>query len=87
MTPDFTEILRVAKERNALIFWVIFDRPSDHPNHFVVRPQLATKAGVEPWPESWLCDSLTLARSIIPPGLHRMERDPSDMPKIVESWV
>jgi hypothetical protein len=67
--------------------WVIFDHPRDFPDKFVIRIQEASASGVRHRPEVWLRDSLEEARKVIPPGLVRIERDPSDDSVIVESWI
>lgn len=71
-----------------LVLWVVYERPSDAPRSWVVRRHIASAAGVEidPVPVA-IAPSLEAARFAIPPGLHRIERDPEDDPQIAEVWV
>lgn len=66
--------------------WVIYDHPSDHPDHFVVRRQFAGKGEIVIDQRCWLCNTLAEARQVIPPGLVQFARNPEDDPVIVESW-
>jgi hypothetical protein len=63
-------------------FYVVFDHPIDHPNHFVVRIFLDDK----PTTSFELATTLNEARAKMPKGLYCLPRDPQDDPKIVESW-
>lgn len=77
MTPSF------------LTVWVIYRSPLDHPGKFVVRAQDVTNGNPEPVPRKGclVCDSLTEARAVVPPHLHRLDRHPDDEPSIVETWM
>jgi hypothetical protein len=73
---------------NPLCVWVIYEKPRDFPNHFVVRRQWAVgKNHIEVDRECHLTRTLEEARKLIPLGLYRFPRDPSDDPFIVESWL
>lgn len=72
------------------IHWVIYDRPSDYPSHFVVRkhyilpgPARETVAAAR----CELCGSLAEARAVIPPGLINLGRFNQDDPAIAEVWI
>lgn len=68
--------------------FVIYEKPKDFPDKFVVRRFVI--AGPEPAPdkEPWaVVDTLEAARKKVPWGQYRIERDPSDDPVIVESWI
>jgi len=67
--------------------WTIYERPSDYPGHFVVRRSVVALGGIIPDLECGLAKSLEGARKLIPDGLARVNRYPSDDPVIVESWV
>jgi hypothetical protein len=85
-----------------LPLFVIYQRPSDYPNSFVVRvfdlynaARAAAREGktvvfegsfLLP-PQFVVYPSLEIARTALPPGLTRLPRDPSDEPHIVESWI
>ncbi len=83
---DLREVSLEAERRGALTVWVIFDHPTDHPDHFVVRPQLAARE-IMIWPKAWTFDTLDEARDALPPGLFMMPRQATDAPNIAESWI
>jgi hypothetical protein len=70
----------------SICFWVIFKRPDDFPNHYVLRRQYATRGAVVPDPIAGLYNTIEEARFDIPDGLLRLPRDPADYLAIVESW-
>ena len=86
-----------------LTFYVIYDKPLDYPNHFVVRRHfIASEASKTIDPRDVMptddpgvvCErtaqlTLTLedARMLIPQGLHRLPRELNDDPNIVEVWI
>lgn len=63
--------------------FVIFDKPTDFPNHFVVRLFYGS-AGT---PYCALAKSLSEARACIPAGLVCFKRSVKDAPCVVESWL
>ena len=66
--------------------WAIYERPSDAPQHFVVRRWEIV--GDQPEPrEASKHDSLEEARAAVPRGLQHINRYPNDDPKIVETWI
>lgn len=70
--------------------WVIYDHPSDFPEHYVVRCWVVSARGAGHTGEAWLRDSLDGAREVIAgncPGGYRLPRQPDDDPVIVEVWV
>lgn len=69
-----------------LHMWTIFDRPADHPGHFVVRGFDVTRDGPVATDDIQLADSLDEARRLVPRGLYCMPRSPGDEPQIVETW-
>ena len=69
--------------RKPLVLYCIYDRPLDHPNHFVVRRW----HGLTPDKSCELCDSLREARNVVPRGLTCLSRLPQDDPTIVEVWL
>lgn len=68
---------------NTLNLFVLYKRPLDYPEHFVVRRWENDK----PTHDVWLADTLEGARGKLPPGLYRLARDPGDDPVIVETWI
>jgi hypothetical protein len=76
--------LELARERMPPI-WVIYERPTDFPEHFVVRVWW----GETPEPVACLAATLFEARDLaIEAGAcMRMERSEKDAPCIVETWI
>lgn len=62
---------------------VVYERPLDHPEKFVVRLWEADK----PTLNAWLFDSLEAAREAIPKGLFVIPRADADDKVIVETWL
>jgi hypothetical protein len=71
-------------DRTDLPIWVVYDHPTDFPNNFVAR--------------LWLGERVTVAMMIGPNldrlraelermGLVRLDRQPGDDPKILETWL
>jgi len=74
----------VSPDPNHLPIFVVYDRPSDFPDHYVVRefrgPTVALSA--------LTFDDLESARAhLAEHGLVRLDRHPSDDPKILETWL
>jgi hypothetical protein len=68
--------------------WVIYERPRDFPQGYVLRAQYAMRGGaVKPSADAWYADDADKLRAIVPFGLARMPRMPDDDPKIVETWI
>lgn len=74
-------------DRAVLNMWVVYDHPKDYPNGFVTRRWEIRPGEPEATPDAIYTSSLERARALIPPGLHRMERNPEDDPVIVEVWL
>ncbi|HEY7234541.1 MAG TPA: hypothetical protein VH539_10355 [Gemmatimonadaceae bacterium] len=74
---------------DALDVWVVYQSPRDYPGRWVVRRQRARRDGtVVPDPKPLIvCDSLDVARSVLPRGLFRLPRFEQDEPQIVEAWI
>jgi hypothetical protein len=66
-----------------LSLWVIYDHPSDYPNHYVVRRWV----GSFPDEECGLFERLADARRHVPPGSVKIEPADNDDPKILEIWL
>jgi hypothetical protein len=69
-----------------LTMWTIYLEPT---GFFSVRAFDIVRGLTEPVPRarSDIRHSLELARMLVPLGLHRLPRDPSDPPEIVETWM
>lgn len=70
--------------------WTVYFNPSDYPGQHVVRRfKLGLSIGrpVAPTNEVFTAGSLEEARALIPFGLMRFPRAPTDDPVIVECWM
>ena len=70
----------------SMIYYIIYKHPSDYPNYYVVR-QYGVKDSRTYSLASSLWNTLEQARKSIPVDAIRIERDPTDDPVIVESWI
>ncbi len=69
------------------VTWVIYERPADYPNGYVLRRHLAYPGRLEADPNAQYFRNLHEARSALPAGLFRMDRHPADDPCIKETWI
>jgi hypothetical protein len=73
-----------------LTIYALYDHPLDYPDNYVIRRYFVWaggKSGVEETPFH-LDTSLDGCRlQMVALGLYRLPRDPSDDPKIIESWI
>ena len=81
----------MTEEKEQLIIWVIYKHPSDYPNKYVARkwtkPTDSKKRTLLPTEIKLIADSIEEIRSKLPKFLTRFERDISDDPCIVETWM
>jgi hypothetical protein len=71
----------------ALSIWTVYDHPRDYPNSWVARRFEISNKGVGITREMFLADTLEELRVLLPVGLVRLNRQASDDPKIVETWL
>jgi hypothetical protein len=72
---------------SGLIFWTVYENPSDFPGKFVVRRSMANAGVLRMERAAWFVgDTLEDARASIPQHLHQQPREPDDDPPIVEVW-
>jgi hypothetical protein len=71
------EVLRV---------YTIYDSPADYPGLFVARAFYITRTST-PGEVIATGRSIEEVRAKLPIGLHRIVRDESDSPSIVETWI
>ena len=75
-------------EDGTLPMWVIYERPRDYPNGYVVRRHVVVPgSGIWVDPIAVGVSSLELARREIPQGLFRRGRQDGDDPAIKEVWI
>ncbi len=97
MTP--TEAHHAALESGLLPMWTVYDKPKDYPTEFVARMSVTgrLKGGIDDKLDRTVSGptigtlikgkTLNEVREQLPPGLYRLNRDPSDDPVIVEVWI
>jgi hypothetical protein len=72
---------------DALAMWTVYRYPRDYPGKFVARKFLVTAPDPTVTAEMFIADDLDEIRALLPPGLVRIARSPSDDPVIVETWL
>lgn len=72
---------------NVLPMWVVMFSPSDIPNKFVARKHIVGFGEAPATQELYTADTLEELRDLLPPGLVKMVRHPSDDPVILEVWL
>lgn len=72
-----------------LTVWTVYQNPSDHPGWWVLRAHDVVRGQENPVPRSEWHAALTLdgVRLALPPGLTRLDRNPTDDPVIYETWI
>lgn len=66
-----------------IYLWVVYDHPKDFPDAFVAR----RFRDAQPTAEYFTAPDLQQLRGMLPKGLTRFPRHPSDDPVIVEMWM
>lgn len=74
-------------EHRHLAMWVVYDRPSDHPEHFVARCWRIEPGKTLPTADVLLAPTLEGVRQALPGGLTRLDRAEGDDPVVVETWI
>lgn len=73
---------------DCLAGWTIYYRPSDFPEHYVVRMWWVVDPGAIAYHAiGVVCDSLDEAREQIPAGAICFQREHEDDPCICETWM
>jgi hypothetical protein len=75
-----------AQSLGQLLIWTIYDHPLDYPDWFVARPHVI-RPKTSALPMHLIATKLEGLRALLPDGLTRMDRQPTDDPFIVEVWV
>jgi hypothetical protein len=70
-----------------LDMYVVYDHPTDFPNHFVVRHWIIGAGRAKPTDRCVIGKTLDEVRTAIPAYCVRLERSPEDEPQVLESWV
>lgn len=73
---------------NVLFTFTIYAHPRDYPAGYMVRCWAVFPGAPEPRPQAaMVATSLEAARGLVPRGLYRLPREPTDDPCIVETWI
>lgn len=72
-----------------LAMWIVYDNPSDYPGKFVARRFDVDASGPKPSSSVIIAPDVDTLRDILAFELHLvcLTRDPSDDPKIMETWL
>jgi hypothetical protein len=75
--------IRPCPEDDDVSMWIIFEEPPAFPNQYVARRYCSyMETG-----EFFVGNTLDDVRSMLPPGLIRLERSNHDDPTVRESWL
>ena len=66
--------------------FVIYERPADYPDGYVVREWQITPGKAEPG-QAWTAATLEAARSLLPTGVTLIAGRGQNEPPIVEVWI
>jgi hypothetical protein len=72
---------------SAMLAWVIYEKPSDFSELYVIRIHDITTEDLKPTNYFWVVDSIDKARACVPNGLVRFMREEADEEQIVETWL
>lgn len=78
---------QLTRPDGCLVLWVIYERPRDFPDGYVLRAQFAGRDGVTVSPIAWYAKAPEELRSILPGDAVALGRDPSDDKAILEVWM
>lgn len=89
LDPDVPVPQALRIRPDALAIWVIYARPADYPEHFVLRPQLALPRGeTAPVTAAWVAKEPEPLRELVKAmGLTYLGRSDKDAAQILEVWV
>lgn len=75
-------------EGAVLTVWVIYERPADHPDSYVLRPQFTMNDNtIRASTVAWKAPDPDTLRAILPPGLVKLLPQPGENPVILETWI
>jgi len=75
------------KTNDGLKVYVIYEYPEDFPSDYVLREHTVFPRNLTASPHFHRARSLEEIRKFLPPGLHRIDRNPNDLLAIKESWL
>lgn len=87
LRDNFARLHHDTVRRGALPMWVVTSSPTDAPGLYVARLNMSSAHGAGPTIFAASAPSLEQLRAVLPPGLFRFDRDATDDPVIVETWL
>lgn len=80
--------LRAMPDDASMVFWTIYDHPTDYPGGFVLRANFALKNGHTRADHlAWYASDAATLRELVPLGFKNIGRNNADDAKILEVWV
>jgi hypothetical protein len=75
--------------KDVVRMWTIYCGATDSPRRYAVRGFTIRRGELFAVPDEkgYAVDTLAAARSLLPPGLYNLGRDPRDEPQVVETWI
>lgn len=73
--------------RGLLPIWTVYNRPSDYPDGYIARMHLTGNGEMAATDLTIKADLSDIRRVLRLAGLTKMNREPEDVPQIVESWL
>jgi len=80
----------MTEEKEQLTIWVIYKHPTDYPTKYVARKWTTTDSKEKillPTEFRLIADTIEEIRNKLPKSLTKVERDVTDDPCIVETWM
>lgn len=88
INPRYAQMVQIsASSLGQLLIWTIYDHPADYPDFYVARPTIIRPKTSGHLPMHLLAKDLDTLRTMLPDGLTRLPRQPTDDPSVVEVWV
>lgn len=81
------EATRDAARRGMLSMWTVYEKPTDHPDGYVVRRFDCTAEGPVATHDAYVGELEAIRDALWEAGLIRMPRRSDDEPQIVETWL
>lgn len=84
---QIAEMHAASVERGNLSIWTVYDHPKDFPNSYVARRFEVGQDGAHPTNDIVQGDLTIIRKSFRQCGLVRFDRNETDEPQIMESWL
>lgn len=76
-----------AAKRGVLSMWTVYERPTDHPEGYVVRRFDCTAQGPVATQDAYSGELEAIRDTLWRAGLIKLDRQAGDEPQIVETWL